>query len=98
PKQKSGWKPPSHRGESRHVSGAVANVAATPASCAARTAQGSSSNSSLWPKGKEILGALDRLFEPPQQFLQILITLYEINIRRIYHQQIRRRVVKKEML
>src|SRR5258708_6122929 len=46
---------------------------------------------------QEVLRPLDRRRHLPQQLLQILVALYEINLRSIHDQQIRRRVVKEKV-
>src|SRR5450631_2150586 len=47
---------------------------------------------------QEILGPADRLADPSQQRLQILTVFDEVDLRGVDDQQVRRSVVKKEML
>src|SRR5579864_1866270 len=47
---------------------------------------------------QEVLCALDGLGNFAQQLLQVFIAIDEINVRGVDNQQVRRRVVKKEML
>jgi hypothetical protein len=46
---------------------------------------------------QEILRTFYRLLEPLQQNLEVFTPLHKINVRRIDHQQIRRRIPKEEM-
>src|SRR5450755_3405633 len=47
---------------------------------------------------QEILGAANRLADPSQQRLQVLTVFHEVDLRGVDDQQVRRSVVKKEML
>src|SRR5450755_4692915 len=49
-------------------------------------------------QGQEVLGAANGLTHPSQQRLQILTVFDEVDLRGVDDQQIRRSVVKKEML
>src|SRR5258708_5745995 len=47
---------------------------------------------------QEVLRPFDRCGDFAQQFLQVFVALDEVNFRRVYDQQVRRRVVKEEVL
>src|SRR6516164_456234 len=63
-----------------------------------RAASVLSRNGFIAAQGQEILRAPDRFAHPPEQRLKVFAVLHKIDLRGVDDQQVRRRVVKKEML